>query len=352
MSKAIIGSDTIAQTLCFHANKKWNVPSIIMTNKTSHVKDFITEMKSPRIIMNTENSMKNIENLCKCLEPGDTLIDFGPHYFKDISPISLSFESKSINYVSGSLASNNNGINILVSGPMKGFKNLFFFNEICHSMYYIDKNPEKCSYYTMIYNVMRQALFQGIYDIFAYSEQDNTKFSHILKQSNDSDVKGIILSNFNVVDNFDTDKRYERFRYEQGVLSPVINNSIETKNMNNYMKYINTSVPKNKYFSPYVAVNALRFFYACVFLEGISMYSHEKMDIPSVMKSINSATRISCPMNFYSTQQLYDVLELTHHDTRLFVNHCLCQNIPCPAIQSALNYFDSLKYLQIPIEEI
>lgn len=352
MSKAIIGSDTIAQTLRFHANKKWNVPSIIMTSQTSHVKNFITEMKSPRVVMNTENSMQNIETLSKCLEPGDTLIDFSEHYFKDVTPISLSFESKSINYLSSSISSNRNGMNLLISGSLENFKNVLFLNEMCSSMYYIDNAPEKSSYYTMIYNVMREALFQGIYDAFAYSEQDNEKFSKVMKQSDKSDIQGLLLSNFNIADQPISDKRFNKYKYDYGIITPVINNSIETKNMNNYLKYVHTTVPSNNFFSPYIAVNALRFFYACVFLEALSMYSQENMDIPRVMKSINSATKLSCPMNLYSTQQLYDVLELTHNDTRLFVNHCLCQAIPCPAIQGALSYFDNLKYLQIPIEKI
>lgn len=339
MSKVIIGSDLISQNLRFHVNKSWKVSTVFNT-KQPDVQKIVFDMKTPRTILNTDISDEHFETLSSLLEPGDVILDYSRDYFeKNIEKASL-FQTKSIGYLGCSMMAGNKygpqGPTMLVSGDARYFyEQERFLREFCGHVFYIDENPETSQFVQMIHDSMRDAITHGFHDIFTYTGQDCKKMEEIKELCRTSDINGHLLSAYSMYMNFETDHRYKRYIFENNLPSAVIHNCIESKQERYF--------PTNDIFSATIAMNTLRFLYASVFLEGISLLCSRRIHIMNAMTALNTGSVLTCPMMSYRFQSLYDVLDETEMDVRL----CIGQSPGCPAIQSALDNYDNLKYLDI-----
>jgi 6-phosphogluconate dehydrogenase len=105
----------------------------------------------------------------------------------------------------------------------------------------------------------------------------------------------------------------------------------------------------NLHYNEQVARNALRFVFATVILEGISILRSKPIPIKHAYDYLSMGSSIKCDMFRKSQHELYDILNDTEHDARMFLMQCVSVSIPCPAVQSALNQHDSMKYYPVEL---
>ena len=356
MSKAIIGSDFNTRNLCFHVNKKKDVRGIFSTNKP-YVKQVILDMPAPRVILNTEKTKDHLENMIENMTKGDLIMDCSQDYYEDNIVKSEMCKLKSVDYLGCSLLSGNiygpPAPMMLVSGNAKSFyKQEMFLREFCSNVFYIDEDPSTSQFFEMVHNGMRDALTQGIYDIFAYCGQNNNRMDEVRKMCENSDIEGHLLSTFRLYNTQKPDDRYKKYTNLSSTPSLTINQCMDAKTMNNYMKYLHVSVPQPTTFNPRWAKNALRFLYATVILEGVNVLCSRHIHIMNAMCALNTGSVMSCPMMSYKFHDLYEILEETEGDTRQFLVQTTGSGIPSPSIQAALSSFDSLKYMEIDVDRI
>ena len=105
----------------------------------------------------------------------------------------------------------------------------------------------------------------------------------------------------------------------------------------------------NLHYNEHVARNALRFVFAAVILEGISILQSKPIPIKQAYDYLSMGSSIRCNMFRKSQLELYDILSDTEHDARMFLMQCVSVSIPCPAVQAALNQHDSMKYYPVEL---
>ena len=345
MSHAIVGSDLITRQVLFKLNKKNNVP-FITANRNPNFVNYVKDMKTPRTIVSTEDSSLYLQNISTNLQKGDTFIDLSPDYYKNIRLKENIFKQRKIKYISGAVSD----ACVIFSGNRDVFNNeLPFLADAFHTCTYTGEKAETSQYVMMIQNAMNDTMIQGLHDVFSYGSYESSKMIDFIKSCYGSDIDGRVVRTFNATTQMIKDQRFKEFSFESKIPCPVINSSNEFVDFTNYRKYIAMQSSTNSHYNEQVARNALRFVFATVILEGISILRSKPIPIKHAYDYLSMGSSIKCDMFRKSQHELYDILNDTEHDARMFLMQCVSVSIPCPAVQSALNQHDSMKYYPVEL---
>lgn len=349
MSKLIIGSDALARKLTLRLNDDTNVNSVFYVSKNQNLHKYVKKLKTPRTIISTDNSPALVSRLCHAMDPGDSYIDFSTVYHEDVKKKEAMYKNHSIDYISGAI----NNSSVILSGDKKVYeKNKFFLDYSFHHNEFIDNNSEISQFVDMTMNAMNDSFVQGIYDVFAYGGQDATTTIEFIEKCAFSDIDGPILNNFKLYKNMKNDSRIREYTIRNCIPCPIICATNDYINLNKFKKYINVHTPQNCHYDVNIAKNALRFLYASVIIEAITILQSKAIPIRAVMNFIKDKSDLTCGMLSLTTSELYDVLNECEHDTRMFITQCMGVSIPCPSIQAALNQHDLMKFFSVQGDEL
>ena len=345
MSHAVIGSDLIARQVLFKMNRQNKVP-FIPANRNPNLTKYVKDMEKPRTIVSTEDSSLYIQNMTTNLQKGDIFIDLSPEYYKNIRFKEDIFKQRKIKYISGAVSD----AHAVFSGNRDVYNNeLPFLSDAFHTCTYVGEKAETSQYIMMVQNALNDTMIQGLHDVFSYGSYETSKMIDFIQSCHGSDIDGRVLRTFKFTTQMIKDPRFREFSFESKIPCPVINSSNEFVDFTNYRKYISMQTSNNLHYNEQVARNALRFVFATVILEGISVLQSKPIQIKQAYNYLSTGSSIRCDMFRKNQLQLYDILSETEHDTRMFLMQCVSAGIPCPAIQAALNQHDSMKYYPVEL---
>jgi 6-phosphogluconate dehydrogenase len=124
---------------------------------------------------------------------------------------------------------------------------------------------------------------------------------------------------------------------EYEIPTPIINAALNARITSSYEKYLDTCQKTCIFYDRVVALNTLRFVFASSLSEGYDLMRTRSIDKDQVAKAWGLGTIIECPM---VSKDLYEVIDETVDDVRLFVMHCAKSGIPCPSVCAALTQYD------------
>ena len=280
--------------------------------------DMIESMKQPRTIVTMlphgSSSTMVIDELCDILSEGDTIMDGANEYFsvsesrgRKCSPYKIGYLGLGI---AGGKAGVLNGPTVMVGGSFDTFKkNQDFLNDFSGNLFYMGEEAGSGHYTKMVHNGIEYGLLQGMSDVFAYCNYDQTEFQKVLRMAKNTDLYGYLIENADYCCNrFDmsdidgechmnsTGMWCSMLSLQRQLHSPVIISSVVAR-VNSRHTYKNVDLGNETTFVDYhAAVGALLFVFASAFLEGFELIEHYGINCNTARRAWSRGTIIQCKL--------------------------------------------------------
>ena len=373
MSYGLIGLGTIGQNLTLNIQKNTEVhvynrthekvDELVKKSTNIHGHDnicgMIAKMKKPRTIITTlphgETSDCVIKHMLKGVSRFDTIIDCSNEYYRTSRNRGSYLASRGVHYIGAGLSGGASGAlhgpALMIGCSKKVFEtNKDFLESFCKNVTYMGNDFGNGHYTKMVHNGIEYGMLQGISDIYSYCDQDQKVMLDLMNDVYGSDIDGFLVNSaVEVLKKYDIHKIVDvaemnqtglwcsQVGMEYNIPTPLINTTLSTRIASSHTKCLNTSQKINIFYDRVIAINTLRFVFATAIAEGYELMSTRNIKKSKATKAWSSGTIIECPM---ISGDVYDVMEETVADVRIFVMHCARSGVPCPAIMTALSHYD------------
>lgn len=372
-SYGLVGLGAIGQNLALNIQKKTDVHVYNRTpQKVNELMkrglgihgheslcEMISSMELPRTIITTlpsgETTDSVIRYMLKSLDPLDTVIDCSNEHYRVSRHRGAYLATHGIRYIGAGLSGGAKGA---LNGPalMLGCNKLTYDNNrefletFCKNVTYMGNDFGVGHYTKMVHNGVEYGMLQGMADVYSYCNQDQICMSQLMNDTHGTDIDGFLMNAaVDVLKKFEIHKISDiaemnhtglwcsKVGMEYEIPTPIINAALNARITSSYEKYLDTCQKTCIFYDRVVALNTLRFVFASSLSEGYDLMRTRSIDKDQVAKAWGLGTIIECPM---VSKDLYEVINETVNDARLFVMHCAKSGIPCPSVCAALTQYD------------
>lgn len=387
-SLGVIGLGTMGKNLALNVASKKTIPVHIYNRTFSKVTQTINEADQQNcleymkgchdpidVIMSSDTTMimlphgKPFDDFVKSIKndipSGYTLIDGANEHYTVSQTRGKSLDHEGINYlgvgVSGGAEGARNGPCMMIGGSYDAYLEYeYIFNLIANgSNYgYYGKDYGIGHFVKTVHNGIEYAMLQCICEVYHIFGKDtlNSALYHLKHEGYESTICDItkLALNYDLENIKDVAKMNStgmwciKYANEKGISIPMINAAVDSRIIsslyrdNNHKSHVSCTSTNVDY-----AVHSIKFGMACALYEGeLLVKSYGNLDYNMVMSNWKKGAILSSNNLHYTYK--FDI-QNSKKKAGIFVNICVNNEIPCPAISSALNYHNSIECCNLPV---
>ena len=301
--------------------------------------EMVASMETPRTILTMlphgQPTNMVVQNIAPLLAKDDCIIDCANELYSTSTKRKQLCDTFDIGYlgmgVSGGSLGALNGPALMVGGDSRVYERVEdFLTSFSSNCIHIDDDAGSGHFTKMVHNGVEYAMMQGIADIFACVNFNETRMTEILHKMKETKVDGYltratqsVFDTYNLNEISDVAEMNQtgtwctKYALEHNLNVPVIHSAVNARIMSTH-RFDVSSVFSSSYIcnDDDLLVQSLLFVFATSVIEGLRLTYHKKLRRDFVQKAWSKGTIIECGMVTSDYDTLYDIIDNCSHSAR------------------------------------